>query len=61
MFRPDTGTAFLASTHQPAPGEGFPVRVVHGDVLRIEGHEFVVWCPPGWVMVPDLRRVDSPA
>ena len=60
LFRPDTGTAFLASAHlTQEPADGFPLRIVHGDVLRIDdSHQFTVWCPLEWRgLTPHLRRV----
>lgn len=46
------GNATLAATPTP----GVPVRIVHDDILDIEGiGRFRVHCPRGWTHTPTLR------
>ncbi|MGX1809717.1 hypothetical protein ACWIGI_28685 [Nocardia sp. NPDC055321] len=52
-----SGRAFLFAI--PYPGDGIPVRVVHGDTLIVAGHEFTVWCPVGSLAGPELRAVEA--
>lgn len=62
MYQPNTGTAFLApASVSGGVRVGWPVRIVHGDILTLDGHPFRVWCPPDWVLEPGLRCIESTA